>query len=95
MRRRPYDAHWARALFKAGRVRPTFVLGDWHRLVPLLGAPARERAMAWLKDAPARHRAQADAEQLLFALAHAVGVEAGPAQDLAQRLPGLAMEAAT
>lgn len=91
----PYDAHWARALFKAGGVRPSFTLGDWHRLVPLLGAPARERALTWLQDAPARHRARADAEQLLFALAHAAGVEVGPAQDLAQRLPGLAMEAAT
>lgn len=91
----PYDAHWARALFKAGGVRQSFALGDWHRLVPLLGAPARERALTWLKDAPTRHRARADAEQLLFALAHAVGVEVGPAQDLAQRLPGLAMEAAT
>jgi len=91
----PYDAHWARALFKAGGVRPTFALGDWHRLVPLLGVQARERALTWLEKAPARHRARTDAEQLLFALAHAIGVEVGPAQDLAQRLPGLAMEAAT
>ena len=91
----PYDAHWTGALFKAGGVRPTFTLGDWHRLVPLLGAPARERALTWLRDAPARHRARADAEQLLFALAHAAGVEVGPAQDLTQRLPRRAMEAAT
>ena len=91
----PYDAHWTRALFKAAGVRPTFALSDWHRLVPLLGAPARERALTWLKDALAQHRARADAEQLLFALAHAVGVDVGPAQDLAQRLPGLVMEAAT
>jgi len=41
----PYDAHWARALFKACGVRPTFALGHWHRLVPLLGAQARERAL--------------------------------------------------
>ena len=90
-----YDAHWAGALFEAGGVRPSFVLGDWHRFVVLPGPQARERALAWLKDAPTRHRARADAERLLFALAHAAGVEVGPAQDLAQRLPGLAMETAT
>ncbi len=89
------DACWVGALFKAGGVRPTFTLGDWHRLVALLGAQAHGRALTWLKEAPARHWARADAEQLLFALAHAAGFEVGPAQDLVQRLPGLLLEAAT
>ena len=91
----PYDAHWARVLFKAAGSGQLFALGDWHRLVSLLGALACERVLAWLKAAPAWHRVRADAEQLLSALAHAVNVSIGPAQDLVQRLLGLATEATT
>ena len=91
----PYDAHWTRALFKAGGVRPDFALGDWPRLAAMLGAAARARALDWLDIAPTRHRARDDAEQLLLALAHAAEVEAGPVQDLAQRLPALAALAAS
>lgn len=85
-----YDAHWARALFEAGRIKPLFALDDWHRLAAMLGPPGRERALAWLKQAPAQHRARADAEQLLLALAHGVGTDPGPVQDLDQHLPALA-----
>lgn len=86
----PYDVHWPRALFQAGGVEPVFVLDDWHRLAAMLGPEGRGRALDWLKSAPARHRARADAEQLLLALAHAAKVEPGSVQDLARRLPVLA-----
>lgn len=85
----PYDAQWTRALFRAGGVRPLFALGDWHRLAHMLGGPARKRALDWLERAPAGHRAREDAEQLLFALAHAAGVQLGPAQDLDLHRPAL------
>ncbi len=85
----PYDAQWARALFRAGGVRPLFALGDWHRLAHMLGGPARKRALDWLERAPAGHRAREDAEQALFALAHAAGVQLGPAQDLDLHRPAL------
>ncbi len=74
-----YNAHWAGTLFQAGGVEPVFALGDWHRLAAVIGPDERERALGWKKRAPARHRARADAERLLLALAHAVDVEAGPA----------------
>lgn len=86
----PYDAHWARTLFQAGGVEPVFVLDDWHRLAAMLGPEARGRAFTRLRRAPARHRARADAEHLLLALAHAAGVEPGPTGDLAGRVPALA-----
>ena len=86
----PYDVHWMRALFEAGGVRPGFVLNDWHRVTARLDPAARERALAWMGQAPAQHRARADAERLLLALAHAVGAEVGPVQDLDQHLPALA-----
>lgn len=57
----PYDAHWARALFKAAGVKPAFALRDWSQLISLLGKEARERALAWIEQSPARHRARADA----------------------------------
>ena len=41
----------------------------------------RERGLEWLDQAPARHRARDDAEQLLRALAYAVGIEAITVQD--------------
>ncbi len=86
----PCDAHWMGALFKAGRVAPVFTLGDWHRLAANLGLAVRERAFDWLERAPARHRARADAEGLLLALAHGLDIEPGPVQDLAARVPALA-----
>ena len=86
----PYDAHWLIALFKAGRVRPVFTLGDWHRLAANPGPAARERAFEWIERAPAVHRARADAEQLLCALMHGVGIEPGPIGNLADHLPVLA-----
>ena len=83
----PYDAHWCGALFKAARAAPAFVLGDWGRLAARLGAGPHARARAFLDQAPPRHRARPDAEQLLLALAHAAGAEPGPVQDLDPTLP--------
>ena len=85
-----YDSHWAGALFKAAGIAPRFVLGDWHRLMAMLGPAMRERGLRWLETAPVRHRAREDAEQLLLALAYAVGTEAGPVRDLSGRWPALA-----
>ena len=89
-----YDAHWAGALFKVAGVRPAFALGDWHRLVAAPGTAARERAFNWLTRTPSQHRARADAERLLLALAlaHGIGVEPGPVQNLAQHMPALALQ---
>ncbi|MFS8037139.1 hypothetical protein ACI7BZ_09280 [Xanthobacter sp. AM11] len=64
-----YDAHWLRALFQAGGLKPGFVLGNWHALLRSLPDASRERAMAVLEAATPRHRAGADAEQLMHALA--------------------------
>ncbi len=85
-----YDAHWLAALFKAANTSPLFALGSWHQLIAMLGPAPRERGLAWLEQAPARHRAREDAEQLLLALAHAVEIETGPVQDLARLRPSLA-----
>jgi DNA polymerase-3 subunit epsilon len=85
-----YDIHWTGALFKAANIAPVFTLGQWHRLIAMLGPAMRERGLHWLEQAQARHRARADAEQLLVALAYAAEIEVGPAQDLDQRLPALA-----
>ena len=86
----PYDAHWMRALFKAGGVKPVFTLGDWHQLAATLGRAARERALDWLEKATVRHRARVDAELLLLALMHGFGIALGPVQDLASHVPALA-----
>ena len=85
-----YDEHWAGALFKAANIRRTFSLGDWHRLAAMPGRKARERALVWIGQAKARHRARDDAEQLLLGLAHAVRVEVGPVQEFGLRVPVLA-----
>ncbi len=85
-----YDVHWTGALFKAADTTPLFVLGDWHRLTAMLSPAMRERGLRWLEQAPTRHRAREDAEQLLLALAHAAGIATGPIQDLARRWPALA-----
>lgn len=86
-----YDEHWTGALFKAANIRPTFTLGDWHRLAAMPGPAARERVLDWMRRVRARHRARDDAERLLLGLAHAVGVEVGPVQELDQRMAALAM----
>ncbi len=90
VRRRAYDIHWTGALFKAANIAPLFSLGDWHRLMALLSPAMRDRGLGWLEQAPARHRAREDAEQLLLVLAHAAGIETGPVQDLAKHWPALA-----
>jgi hypothetical protein len=82
----PYDAHWMRALFRAAGVEPRFILGDWHRLASMLGKTERDLVFDWLERQPTRHRARADAEQLLLALAHAAGSEVGPVHELEQNL---------
>jgi hypothetical protein len=86
----PYDTQWIQALFKAGGVKPVFTLGDWHRLASTLGDPVRERALISLERAPTRHRARADAEELLLVLAHAMDLTVGPIENLATRVPALA-----
>lgn len=86
----PYDAQWIKALFKAGGVKPAFALGDWHRLALMLGNPLRERALIALEQAPTRHRARADAEELLLVLAHAMDLVVGPTKNLAHRVAALA-----
>jgi len=88
-----YDIHWTGALFKAAKIAPLFVLGDWHRLTAMLSPAMRECGLHWLEQAPSRHRAREDAEQLLLALAYAAGIETGPVQDLARRWPALATQA--
>ena len=77
-----YDIHWTGALFKAAKATPLFRLGAWHRLIAMVGPTMRERGLEWLDQAPARHRARDDAEQLLRALAYAVGIESITVQDL-------------
>ena len=67
------------------------MLGDWHRLAAMAGPEVRERSLDWMERARARHRARDDAEQLLLSLAHAVGAEVGPVQDLDQHMAALAM----
>jgi hypothetical protein len=86
----PYDAQWMRALFRAGGVTPTFVVDDWHRLPSMLGRAVRERALMGVEQAATRHRARADAEDLLLVLAHAMELEVGPVEDLDMRVPALA-----
>lgn len=85
----PYDTHWAGILFAAAGVEPLFILDDWDRLTDMLGKGGRERALAWLKRAPQQHRARADAEQLLLALAHATGADPGSVQDANRHIPAL------
>lgn len=64
----PYDAHWLRTLFGVSNLKPSFALGNWSALLLSLPDAHRENAMAALEAAPPRHRAGADAEQLMRAL---------------------------
>jgi hypothetical protein len=64
----PYDAYWLNALFEAAGCRPRFVLGNWHGLLRGLPEHCRDGALEALESAPPRHRAGADAEQLMRAL---------------------------
>ena len=86
----PYDAQWIQTLFKAGRVKPVFALGDWHRLASMLGRAFRERTLAALEQAPARHRARSDADGLLLTLADAMDLDVGPVENLDIRVAALA-----
>ncbi len=85
-----YDAQWIQALFNAGGLKPVFVLGDWHRLVLMLGGPVRERMLTGQERAPARHRARADAEDLRLTLAQAMDLACRPVENLADRVAALA-----
>lgn len=85
----PYDAHWMAALFRAGKMKPTFALGDWDRLVGRLDRPGQNRAWMWLERAPSRHRAWPDAEALLLALMEGIGVEPRSGGELADSWPAL------
>ncbi|MDE2005878.1 MAG: hypothetical protein KGI51_04865 [Rhodospirillales bacterium] len=86
----PYDSQWIGAVFKAGGMRPDFVLDDWHRLASMPGRAFHERALGSLERTPPRHRARPDAEALLLALAHAMDVGVGVVENLADRVPALA-----
>jgi len=86
----PYDAQSLQALFKAGGIKSTFALGDWHRLVSALGRAVREHALSRLEQSPMRHRARADAEGLLLALADAMNLAVGAVGDLDKHIPALA-----
>lgn len=64
----PYDAYWLRALFSVSNLKPSFALGNWSALLLSLLEAHRESAMAALEATPPRHRAGADAKQLMRAL---------------------------
>lgn len=81
-----YDRYWLDRLYAAmGRPRP-FMLGDWHVLLGSLDGEARDRVSTRLAQSFARHRARADAEALLTALAHGLGIDTGPAGEFASHL---------
>jgi hypothetical protein len=56
----------------------------------MLGGPVRERVLTDLERAPARHRARADAEDLLLTLTQAMDLVCRPVENLADRVAALA-----
>jgi len=76
-----YDIQCTGKLFEAAKATPVFYLGGWHDILDMVGPAMRERGLEWLNQAPARHRARHGAEQLLRALAHAVGIESITVRD--------------
>ncbi|KAA2235883.1 hypothetical protein [Salinarimonas soli] len=87
----PYDAQWARALFKPAGLRLPCPLGDWHQLLRTLDNNTRDRALHWIEQTPAEHRARADAELLLLALAHGIQITSRPTLNLEDRIPALVL----
>lgn len=77
-----YDVRWARMLIGASGVRPTFRLGDFDDLALQCDQIGYIRLVRWLDRAPARHRARADAERLMKALARGFGLQHGASQDI-------------
>ncbi len=71
-----YDVYWMARLFAAAEIESAFELGAWQTLTSSFPEAARGRALAWRKQTCPAHRARIDAEQLLLALAHGLGVEA-------------------
>lgn len=77
-----HDVRWARMLIRAAGTQPTFLLGDFDHFAQQCDQFGYMRLVRWLDRAPARHRARADAERLMKALARGLGVEHGTSQDI-------------
>lgn len=73
-----WDLGWNRRLVRAAGILNSYRWGDYAMLVGRLNEAGRMRPRDWLAATPARHRARDDADRLMLALAHALGLE--PAQ---------------
>jgi hypothetical protein len=85
-----FDRHWAKMLFKAAKVAPTFGLGDFGALERNLDAESAARMLAWTNSAEIAHRAGADAVGLLRGLAAALQIADVVSCELAQIMPAIA-----
>lgn len=70
----PFDLGWARTLAAASEIRPQIRIGDWDLLAGRLDLASYQRMVYWLDRSSIRHRARADAERLMMALAVGVGM---------------------
>lgn len=76
------DFAWARRLVLAAKIPNSFRLGDVDMLFGRCDQLGYMRLVRWLDRAPARHRARDDAERLMKALAHGLGLEHGSSVDI-------------
>jgi len=65
--------HWLNKLAQAAGIAPSFSLGDIHMLASTLIPAQYQRMMDWGALAPTMHRARANAEMRIKALAHGLG----------------------
>lgn len=70
----PFDLGWARTLAAASEVRPEIRIGDWDMLSGRLEPAGYERMVRWLDRSSTPHRARADAERLMLAVAIGLGM---------------------
>lgn len=79
----PFDQRWLDRLADAAGIAPTFRLGDLDKLTSRRTFEQQLRMIRCSVRRPIRHRARADAEMHLIALAHGFGFDDKPMVDLA------------
>lgn len=75
----PHDLHWLNQLQTAAGMNRDFVLGDLHALLPRFDEKAISRMEAWKTRQAIRHRAGADAVQIVEMIE--IGLQQDPKQD--------------
>lgn len=78
----PFDLHWAKRLAAASSAPLRMKIGDFDALAGRLGPDGYRDLVKFIDRSPIPHRARADAERMVQAIAHGLGFGAVERRDL-------------